>query len=223
LRKAHQLRVRQPLASLVVASSRAAVLGDFVDVIKDEVNVRAVVLSTDVDEHARRELVVTPAALGPRLGPDTQKVIRAVKQGDWSKKGDTVVAGGVELRDGEYSLMLVATGAGDRASTALADGSGIVVLDLAVDDDLRQEGVARDVIRLVQQARRDAGLHVSDRIRLTLGVPDHVAACVRKHEQMVATETLAREVRFVSTEGADVAPTTMLDDMPLHVGVERLP
>ena len=223
LRKAHQLRVRQPLASLVVASSRAAALDGFVDVIKDEVNVRTVVLSADVDEHARRELVVTPAALGPRLGPDTQKVIRAVKQGDWKMAGGTVVAGGVELRDGEYSLMLVATGAGDRGSTALADGSGIVVLDLAVDDDLRQEGVARDVIRLVQQARRDAGLHVSDRIRLTLGVPEQVAAAVRVHERMVATETLAREVRFVALGGADAAPTTTLDDIPLHVGVERLP
>ena len=186
-------------------------------------NVRTVVLSADVDEHARRELVVTPAALGPRLGPDTQKVIRAVKQGDWKMTGGTVVAGGVELRDGEYSLMLVATGAGDRGSTALADGSGIVVLDLAVDDDLRQEGVARDVIRLVQQARRDAGLHVSDRIRLTLGVPEQVAAAVRVHERMVATETLAREVRFVALGGADAAPTTTLDDIPLHVGVERLP
>jgi isoleucyl-tRNA synthetase len=223
LRKTHQLRVRQPLSSLVVASSRATALADFVDVIKDEVNVRTVVLSADVDEHARRELAVTPAALGPRLGSDTQKVIRAVKQGDWTITDHKVVAGGVELRDGEYSLMLVATGTGDRASTALADGSGIVVLDLAVDDDLRQEGVARDVIRLVQQARRDAGLHVSDRIRLTLGVPEDVGAAVRVHEQMVAAETLAREIRFVAMGTAESAPTTTLDDMPLHVGVERLP
>jgi len=223
LRKAHQLRVRQPLSSLVVASSRAVALGDFVEIIKDEVNVRDVVLSGDVDEHAKRDLVVTPAALGPRLGPDTQKVIRAVKQGDWSITDGNVVAGGVNLQEGEYSLMLVATGSGDRASAALADGSGIVVLDLAVDDDLQREGVARDVIRLVQQARRDAGLHVSDRIRLTLGVPDDLAVAVRAHEQMVMSETLARELRFMAPGGAEAPPTTMLDDVPLHVGVERLP
>jgi isoleucyl-tRNA synthetase len=223
LRKAHQLRVRQPLSSLVVASSRAVALGDFVEIIKDEVNVRDVVLSGDVDEHAKRDLVVTPAALGPRLGPDTQKVIRAVKQGDWSITDGNVVAGGVNLQEGEYSLMLVATGSGDRASAALADGSGIVVLDLAVDDDLQREGVARDVIRLVQQARRDAGLHVSDRIRLTLGVPDELAVAVRAHEQMVMSETLARELRFMAPGGAEAPPTTMLDDVPLHVGVERLP
>ncbi|NDE20504.1 MAG: hypothetical protein EBZ98_02465, partial [Actinobacteria bacterium] len=65
LRKAHQRRVRLPLASLVVASPDAALLRDFVDVIKDEVNVRDVQLRTDVDALAKRELNVTPAALGP--------------------------------------------------------------------------------------------------------------------------------------------------------------
>lgn len=222
LRKVHQLRVRQPLASLIVASSRAAKLGEFVDVIKDEVNVRQVVLSTNVDDHARRELVVTPAALGPRLGAETQKVIRAVKQGDWSIETDRVVAGGVELREGEYSLTLVAVGAGERGSTALGDGSGIVVLELAIDDDLKREGVARDVIRLVQQARRDADLHVSDRIRLTLGAPDDVAAAVSAHAAMVQSETLARELIVTAVGDNGNTANTTLDDVPLFVGVERL-
>ena len=222
LRKAHQLRVRQPLASLVVASSRAGQLRDFGDVIKDEVNVRELVLSADVDVHARRELLVTPAALGPRLGADTQTVIRAVKRGDWSLDGDRVVAGGVELREGEYSLKLVAVGEGQRGSTALADGSGIVVLDLAVSEDLRREGLARDVIRLVQQARRDAMLNVSDRIRLTIGAPDGIADAVRVHESMVRSETLATELT-VRAPDEDVEPNSTLDDMPLFIGVERLP
>jgi isoleucyl-tRNA synthetase len=205
-----------------VASPRADVLRKFADVIKDEVNVRNVVLSASVDEHARRELLVTPAALGPRLGADTQKVIRAVKQGDWSIDGGRVIAGGVELREGEYSLKLMATGEGERGSTALADGSGIVVLDLAVNDDLKQEGIARDVIRLIQQARRDAGLHVSDRITVKLGAPDDITAAVRAHESMLKSETLARDVHIGSVDG-DMTTNATLDDIPLYVGVERLP
>jgi isoleucyl-tRNA synthetase len=222
VRKAHQLRVRQPLASLVVASPRAEALRDFVDVVRDEVNVREVVLSADVDAHARRELLVTPAALGPRLGADTQKVIRAVKQGDWKIDGGRVTAGGVELREGEYSHKLVATGDGERGSAALGGDDGIVVLDLAVSDDLRREGTARDVIRLVQQARRDAGLHVSDRIRLVLGAPDEVLAAVRAHEAMLKSETLARDVSYAGVSDAPPA-NAALDEMSLHVGVERLP
>jgi isoleucyl-tRNA synthetase len=222
LRKAHQLRVRQPLTSLVVASPHAAALRDFTAIIKDEVNVREVELSTTVDDHARRELLVTPAALGPRLGADTQKVIRAVKQGDWSITDGRVVAGGVELRDGEYSLKLVAAGEGERGSTALADGSGIVVLDLAVNDDLRREGLARDVIRLVQQARRDAALHVSDRIRLTIAAPVDIVDAVRAHQAMVEEETLTKEFAVAAAdEGRE--SNAMLDDIPLFIGVERLP
>jgi isoleucyl-tRNA synthetase len=216
------LRVRQPLASLVVASPRAAVLRDFVGTVRDEVNVREVVLSTDVDAHARRELLVTPAALGPRLGADTQKVIRAVKQGDWKIDAGRVTAGGVELRDGEYSLKLVATGDGERGSAALGGDDGIVVLDLAVSDELRREGTARDVIRLVQQARRDARLHVSDRIRLVLGAPDDVVEAVRAHEAMLKAETLAREVSYAGVSDARPA-NAALDELALHVGVERLP
>jgi isoleucyl-tRNA synthetase len=143
-----------------------------------------------------------------------------VKQGDWSMSGGRVVAGGVELNEGEYSLRLVAIGEGERASTALRGGDGIVVLDLAVNDDLRREGVARDVIRLVQQARRDAGLHVSDRIRLSLGLPDDAAAAVREHSAMVQSETLARELMLGGVNG-DTNAT--LDDIPVRVTVERLP
>ena len=110
-------------------------------------------------------LQVTPAALGPRLGRDTQAVIRAVREGDWRRDGDTVVAGGIPLQDGEYSLRLVATD--EAATVCLADGDGVVVLDLDVTDELEAEGLARDLVRAVQQARRDAGLAVSDRITLT--------------------------------------------------------
>jgi isoleucyl-tRNA synthetase len=132
------------------------------------------------------------------------------------------MAGGVELREGEYSLKLVAVGEGQRGSTALADGSGIVVLDLSVTEDLRREGLARDVIRLVQQARRDAALNVSDRIQLTIAAPDGIVEAVRVHEEMVSSETLATELTaHTLVDGAST--NTTLDDMPLFIGVERLP
>jgi isoleucyl-tRNA synthetase len=78
------------------------------------------------------------------------------------------------------------------------------------------------VIRLVQQARRDADLHVSDRIRLTLGAPDDVAAAVQAHAAMVQSETLARELIVTAVGDNGNTANTTLDDMPLFVGVERL-
>ena len=83
LRKARQLRVRLPLASLVIAHPDAKSLAPFTDLIADEVNVKAVELSADAASLGTFELAVNPRLLGPRLGGQVQQVIRAVKAGDW--------------------------------------------------------------------------------------------------------------------------------------------
>jgi len=174
LRKSHSRRVRLPLASLTVASPLALGLQPFVSIITEEVNVREVKLSADVAGVARHELQVVPAALGPRLGSDTQKVIVAVKKGDWKQQGEVVVAGGYELQPHEYQLkLLAAVGDADTtASSALPDGKGVVLLDIALTPELLAEGTARDIVRIVQQTRREADLGVSDRIHLILGLPE---------------------------------------------------
>jgi len=214
VRKAHQRRVRQPLATLTVAVPGAEALQPFVGLVEDEVNVKQVVLTSDVASVATYELQVVPAALGPRLGGRTQEVIKAVKSGNWTRDGDEVVAGGIALQDGEYALRLVV--AGDGASGSLSGGAGVIVLDTTLTPELEAEGVARDVVRLVQQARRDAALDVSDRIRLVLGVPESVRRQLVVHQAFIAAETLATSVSF---EGGE--PTTELDGEPVHIGVTR--
>ena len=93
LRKAHQLRVRLPLASLTIAHPDAASLAPFTDLIAEEVNVKAVELAPDPASLGRFELAVNPRVLGPRLGGQVQQVIRAVKAGDWARSGDGVTRG----------------------------------------------------------------------------------------------------------------------------------
>jgi isoleucyl-tRNA synthetase len=221
LRKANKLRVRLPLARLVVAAPDADRLAGFVEIIADEVNVKQVVLSTDVAAHGHFELVVNARACGPRLGADTQKVIRAVKAGEWSTtESGAVVAAGIELLDGEYERKLVATDPG--ATAELPGGNGLVVLDTDVTDDLAAEGVARDVVRAVQQARRDAGFEVSDRITVTLLVDDRVGDAVRTHEEFLRSETLADGVSYGSpTEDGSATTATVGDGSPVGVLVVR--
>lgn len=105
LRMTHKLRVRLPLQSLLVAADDVDRLRPFVDIIRDEVNVRAVELTTDVAAHGRTEIVVNARAAGPRLGKQVQAVIKAVKAGEWTLAPDgTVHAAGVELREGSSSV-----------------------------------------------------------------------------------------------------------------------
>ncbi|MCW0213134.1 MAG: isoleucine--tRNA ligase [Pseudonocardia sp.] len=195
LRKARKLRVRLPLARLTVAAADASVLEPFADILREEVNVREVVLTDDVAAYGRFEVAVNARACGPRLGGDTQKVIKAVKAGDWTSNPDgTVTAGGIALFEGEFVEKLVST---DPASTsALPGNTGLVVLDTEVTPELAAEGTARDVVRAVQQARRDAGLDVSDRIDLVLDAPEPVLDAVRTHEKFVAGEVLAVSVAY---------------------------
>jgi isoleucyl-tRNA synthetase len=112
-----------------------------------------------------------------------------------------VTAGGLALEDGEYTLETVASG-GDESATGLLPGGGFVVLDTALTPELEAEGVARDLVRTVQQARRDAGLDVSDRIALVVSAPAAVADAARTHAGLIRRETLATsfEVREADVE-----------------------
>jgi len=87
------------------------------------------------------------------------------------------------------------------ATTELPGGSGLVVLDTDVTSSLAAEGIARDLIRVVQQARRAANLDVSDRIALTIDAPEEVVAAARAHESTLTTETLADSVTYARVDG----------------------
>jgi len=192
LRKSEGLRVRLPLASATVATPDVDLVRPHLAIIRDELNVKEIVLTDDVAAHGRRELVLNPKALGPRLGGATQEVIVAHKRGDWEESGDGVRVGSHDLVSGEFDFRLVSDS--DGAAATLPRDGGIVVLDTAVTPELELEGVARDLIRRVQQERRDAGLDVSDRIRLTVGGPADVLEALEVHRDLVAGETLALEV-----------------------------
>jgi isoleucyl-tRNA synthetase len=197
LRKAGSLRNRLPLASLTVVVDDPEALGEFASIVADEVNVKAVrLLATDAPEAASygvsQKLTVNARAAGPRLGKDVQQAIKGSKSGDWSVAEDgTVTAGGLALVEGEYVLDTVAGAADDTTAVGVLPTGGFVVLDTAVTPELAEEGLARDLVRAVQQARRDAGLEVSDRIALTVGGSEAVQAAARTHEQLITSETLA--------------------------------
>ncbi len=200
IRKGGGLRTRLPLSRLVVATPDAHRLAPFADLIADEVNVKDVELSDDVAAHGAERLALVPAVLGPRVGAEVQQLIRAVKAGEWERRGDEVVVAGRPLAPDEYTLQLVTRDAG--AATALPGGTGLVVLDTTVTPDLEAEGLARDVIRAVNQLRREAGLHVSDRIALAVDGDDAVLAALRAHRGELAAETLAVEVALGTDPGA---------------------
>ena len=110
------------------------------------------------------------------------------------------------------------SGSGDAASAALGDGNGVVIVDLTLTDDLIAEGTARDIVRVVQQARRDAGLDVSDRISLTLGLDEETSARVQSYLGYISGETLATNLVIDGT----LSRTIATEDVTIGVALDRL-
>ncbi len=208
LRKATGLRVRLPLAELVVVAENSVDLHPFSEILREELNVKAVVLR-ELGEHSladfgiQRKITVNSRVAGPRIGKDVQTVIQAAKAGDWAPNGDGAIVGGIELLPGEFDLQLHATD--DAQAITFLPRGGFVLLDTVTTWELEAEGLARDLIRGVQDTRRGAELRVSDRIDLALYfASSSEKSGVEPFEGAIAEETLARSIRSVATDG-DVA------------------
>ena len=217
LRKAAQIRVRQPLAKLTVVVEDVDAVKAYDEILKSELNIKDIEFCTMADAGSQglkivHELKVNARAAGPRLGKQVQFAIKASKTGAWhvdAATGAPVVEtpnGEVALEAGEYELINRveeenAAEAAASVSAALPTG-GFVILDTVLTADLEAEGYARDVIRAVQDARKAADLDIADRIALVLTVPSANVADVERFRDLIAHETLATS--FAVKEGAEL-------------------
>ncbi|HMH59225.1 MAG TPA: class I tRNA ligase family protein, partial [Galbitalea sp.] len=211
LRKSRGLRVRLPLARLTVVTADPGLLANFADILGEELNVKQVEL-VEFDEGSldsygiTRQLTVNSRAAGPRIGKQVQAVIQAAKAGDWQQQGDTVVVGGVELVEGEYDLELRA--ADESIAISFLPAGGFVLLDTVTTSELEAEGLARDLIRNIQDTRKAADLRVSDRITLAIrGGSEGDVSALQAFSETIAGETLARtiSIEFAADPETDAA------------------
>ena len=217
LRDSHGLRIRLPLARAVVAGADVDGLAPFADLLADEINVKDVELTGDVAEFGSFRLQPNGRKLGPRLGPEVQKVIKMAKAGDWSANADgTVTVGDQVLEADEFDLQLQPLDGVTAA--ALPDNSAVVVLDTDVTAELEAEGQARDLCRVIQQERKDRDLQVTDRIRLTLDLPSALADPLEPHLVWLQNQVLAVEL----VEGRDLASTATIDGLEVGFDFETV-
>ena len=204
LRKAAGLRVRLPLSELTIAVDAAESLSRYSDLIADELNVKKISVVRASDEVAKqfgltKTLTINSRALGPRIGKSVQEVIQLAKAGNWELSSEGVRVGTTQLFDGEYEVSLQANS--NEGTAAGVTSSGFVLLNLMVTEELEQEGVARDAIRHVQQARKDAGLDVSDRIHLSISTDQVTLTALKNHADFISEETLATELQLEEGQG----------------------
>jgi isoleucyl-tRNA synthetase len=206
-------KVRQPLSEAVVvaADPERDAIGRFEELVLDELNVKRIRYVAQADELGRFALKPNYRTLGPRFGKDMPKVADAVAGLDADRAAATLRDGGeihVAIDGRDHPL-----GADDIA-LALQPldgyeveraGTHAVALNLELNDDLRREALAREIVHAIQNARRDAGLEVQDRISLTLSGDDALLDAVSVHESYVTGETLATSLRLGGDPAAAAA------------------
>jgi isoleucyl-tRNA synthetase len=228
-----KIKVRQPLpeAVVVAAGVERAAVERFSELLLDDLNVKSVRFVSEAEELGQWELKPNYRALGPRFGSRMPQVAEAVAALDPQSAASTLRAGGsvgISIDGKEHPL------AADDVQLVLQplegyrverSGTHAVALNLELSDSLRREGLAREAVHAIQNARKAAGLSVEDRISLTLGGSRELLDAVREHEPYVSGETLATSLSYdgggsgrVGGAGADSA---RIDGLELSIAVAR--
>ncbi|MBA2522848.1 MAG: class I tRNA ligase family protein, partial [Solirubrobacterales bacterium] len=220
-------KMRQPLAKAVIVATEAerATIEDFADVVRAELNVKALEFVTEEGELASYVVKPNFRSLGPRFGKDMPQARAAVESLD-PDHARAAIAGereiGIRIGGTDHTLhpedMTLVMQPLDGYQVESESGRA-VALALDLDDDLIREGMAREVVRAIQTARKDAGLEITDRIVLRLGGDEALLSAAREHESYVTGETLATSIAY--TEDSGGGREVMLDGRPLAIGIER--
>lgn len=188
IRNNTNIRVRQPLMSITIVMKEHGNMAQFEDLIKDELNIKEIAYSHDLEKYAALKLSINFPVLGKRLPQKMKEMIAASKSGNWVSSDKSVTVAGEELLPEEYKLVLEPFT--KDGSAALPGNDGLVILDMHITDELYLEGLARDVIRMIQQARKDAGLNVSDRINLEYEATGDTKRAIQTYADFIAEQTL---------------------------------
>jgi len=227
-----KLKVRQPLreAVVVAAGREREAIRRLEGLLLDELNVKRVRYVSGAEELGRFELKPNYRALGPRFGKHMPQVAAAVAGLDPARAARTLRGGGelhIAIEGKEHPL------AGDDVQLGLEplegyqverSGTHAVGLDLQLDDDLRCEGLAREAVHAVQNARKQAGLEVEDRIALALGGDADLLEAVRAHGDYVTGETLATSLDLDDSAGATALANgvhALIEGRELLIGIRR--
>jgi isoleucyl-tRNA synthetase len=227
-----KVKLRQPLqhAVVVAAGAERVAIERLSEIVRDELNVRELRFVDEADELGEVELKPNYRTLGPRFGKDMPMVAAAVAGLDPAHAAATLRAGGtvaIGVAGTEHPLsaedLLISMKPLDGYQVE-REGSHAVALDLVIDESLRAEGWAREIVHAVQGARRNAELDISDRIRLTLDGAPELLSAAREYETYISSETLAVSASFAALTASSNGDTprveaVKIDGLDLRIAV----
>jgi isoleucyl-tRNA synthetase len=230
-----KIKVRQPLGeAVVVADERErAAIERLADVVRDELNVRRMRFVAAAEELSEYEVKANYRMLGPLFGKDMPQAADAIAALDPARVAAAVREGaggiGISVAGREHTLSaedVILTMKAPEGYSVEREGAHAVALDLTIDDDLREEGYAREIVHAVQNARKTAGLEVEDRIALRLDADPALIVAAEAHRDYLTGETLAIELELgdgasATAAAMDYSEQTEIDGLALNIALRR--
>lgn len=220
------IRVRQPLQSVTfIGVAEQGFSDDLTQLILDEINVKEWfnLDKTKILEFANYKLQIKFPILGKRVPHKIKDIIAAQKQGTWEFTANQLKITDEVLQSDEFELLLEPKQEFANAISPLASNDALVLLDLNVSSDLRLEGIARDLVRAIQQARKEAGFDISDRIRIAFSADDNdVIKAVNDWKYYIEEQTLAININNQDI-GSDIKKSTAdLNGIMIEIGITKV-
>ena len=227
IRSMHNLKNRQPLKAIHLVtreSNEKRILIEMEDIVREELNVKDVVFRENEEELVEYSAKANFRKLGKELGKDMREAAQKIEELSGREiqgliEGTTlsIDVGGRTLDLTQDDVIIQRT---ERENLrVLNEGSLTVALDPEITEELRQEGIVRDLIRQIQNLRKESGLEVSDRIRLRISGPEELREAVENNEEYLMGETLALSLDW--TDGDAATTTVTLGDLACSVSVEK--
>ncbi len=230
IRDNKNLRVRLPLNRLTIIGKKASRALDFKDIIADEVNVKNIDIQEKIDELAEMKLQINFKKVGVKYGSKVKEIMAATKSQAWQKISENEIEiAGVNLVGDEFELKLIAKNHDDKklAIMALPTNDLLISLDIEITPELQEEGTSRDIVRGLQQARKDADLNVSDRIIINLfSKNDAISQVAKKFADFIKDQVLALEINVLESldqvkNDSEFFCESKIEDGDLAIGITK--
>ena len=206
IRDHKNLRVRLPLSSLSIIGTNSSLLQDFKEIIADEVNVKEVITKDDFTEFAELKLQINFKKIGAKFKEKVKEINDACKNNQWQKVDDDKISiAGVELTSDEYELKLSIKNYDQEQYSILALDSNdfLVILDIKITEQLADEGIARDIVRAIQQNRKDANLNISSKINLSIfSSNSRIVEVSKLFDDYIKEQVLANQIKILNSDQA---------------------
>ena len=215
IRDNKNLRVRLPLQSLTIIGKDAQRILPFSEIIAEEVNIKEIKIVEEISQFAENKLQINFKKIGAKFGSKIKEITNAIKEGNWQKINDrTIQIAGVELVDDDFELKLTTKNIDEKKSAILPLPSNdyLVLLTIEITKELEDEGIARDIVRAIQQNRKDANLEITNHINIEIFSSNpRILEVAQAFDAYIKHQVLAENIKIF---------TNQLDDGNLEIALK---